>query len=64
MHELLLAAGLVLAIEGALYAAFPGAMKRMLTLALSQPDDALRYAGLAAAVLGVGLVWLVKTFGM
>jgi hypothetical protein len=62
MYELLIAVGLVLALEGALYAGFPGAMKRMMALVQDLPDESLRNAGLAAAVAGVGIVWLVKSF--
>ena len=62
MYELLIAVGLVLALEGALYAGFPGAMKRMMVLVQELPDESLRNAGLAAAVAGVGIVWLVKSF--
>ena len=56
------AVGLALALEGALYALFPSAMKRAMTLVLSQPAEQLRYAGLAGATLGVGLVWVTQRF--
>ena len=62
MADFFLVAGLVLALEGGLYAAFPGGMKRMMTIMLQQPDDVLRISGLGAATFGVGLIWLVKTF--
>lgn len=61
MSEFLIAIGLVLAIEGGLYAVFPGAMKRMMLVVLAQSEEQLRVAGLAGAVLGVGIVWAVKT---
>ncbi len=54
--------GLVLALEGGLYAAFPGGMKRMMAIMLQQPEDSLRVAGFGAATAGVGIMWLVKTF--
>ncbi|HMM13815.1 MAG: DUF2065 domain-containing protein [Parvibaculum sp.] len=60
MTELLSALGLVLAIEGALYAAFPGAMRRALASLGTQPDQALRAGGLLALASGVVLVWLVR----
>jgi hypothetical protein len=56
------AVGLALALEGALYALFPSAMKRAMTLVLSQPAEQLRYAGLAGATLGVGLIWFAQRF--
>jgi len=54
------ALGLVLVIEGALYALFPEGMKRAAARALLVPPQALRLAGLAAACAGVALVWLVR----
>jgi uncharacterized protein len=58
--ELLIALALVLVIEGALYALFPDAMKRMMVTVAEQPGSALRSAGLAAATIGVGIVWLLR----
>ena len=60
MEDVLLAVGLVLALEGALYALFPDGMRRALAMAVALPPDQLRIAGLVAALLGVGLVWLVR----
>ncbi|MFP6771887.1 MAG: DUF2065 domain-containing protein [Alphaproteobacteria bacterium] len=62
MADVLLVVGLILALEGGLYAAFPGGMKRMMAILVQQPDDGLRISGLGAATFGVGIVWLVKTF--
>jgi len=58
--DLLVALGLLLAIEGLLYAAFPRAMRRALLELLALPPDWLRLVGLAAAGLGVLLVWLAR----
>jgi len=60
MGDLLTALGLVLVIEGAVYALFPDAMKRMTTQMLQVPSTSLRSAGLFAAVIGFGVVWLVR----
>ncbi len=60
MKELIVAAGLVLALEGALYALFPDFMKRLAAQALDMPGDTLRIVGVISAGLGVGLVWLVR----
>ena len=60
MQELFTALGLAVAIEGALYALFPATMKRVLREALEQPENVLRVAGLAAAVGGVAIVWLIR----
>jgi uncharacterized protein YjeT (DUF2065 family) len=60
MTDLWTALGLVLVIEGALYALFPEGMKRAAARALMVPPQALRLAGLAVACIGVFVVWLVR----
>ncbi len=60
MKDLATALALVLVIEGVLYALFPEGMKRAAARAQQVPSQALRIAGLAAACLGVVLVWLVR----
>jgi uncharacterized protein len=60
MRDLWTGLALVLVIEGALYALFPEGMKRVAARALLVPPQAMRLAGLAAACVGVALVWLVR----
>lgn len=60
MRDLLVALGLVLALEGMLYAVAPAAMKRMLETMLKQPEGNIRWAGLIAAITGVVIVWIVR----
>ncbi len=60
MSELVVAIGLVFAIEGLVFAAFPQAAKRLVASALETPDGSLRVAGIVSAVLGVILIWLVR----
>ena len=60
MDDLWAAVGLMLALEGALYALFPAGMRRMLAELLSQPAGNIRLVGLAATIAGVGIVWLVR----
>ncbi|AXS41302.1 DUF2065 domain-containing protein [Breoghania sp. L-A4] len=60
MNDFLTALGLVLALEGTLYALMPGALKAFMRQALELPDQVLRLSGLGALVLGVVLVWLVR----
>lgn len=60
MADLATALGLVLVIEGALYALFPEGMQRMMAQALELPPTYLRRAGLAAAVAGFLVVWLIR----
>lgn len=54
------AIGLVLVIEGGLYALAPGAMKRMFEAARDWDEGAFRKIGLGAAVLGLTVVWMVR----
>ncbi|MEL7029772.1 MAG: DUF2065 domain-containing protein [Pseudomonadota bacterium] len=60
MSDFLTALGLVLVIEGALYALFPTPMRKVATQVLAQPDNALRTAGLISAAVGFIVVWLVR----
>lgn len=60
MSEFLVAIGLVLAIEGTLYAVMPGGLKAMMRQALDMPDQALRVGGVVALAAGVLIVWLVR----
>lgn len=60
MIDLLTAVALAVAIEGAVYALFPGPMRRMLARVQELPDGALRVGGLVACAVGVAAVWLVR----
>jgi uncharacterized protein YjeT (DUF2065 family) len=60
MKALAAAFGLVLALEGALYALFPDLMRRLAGQIIGTAPDTLRTVGLVSAALGVGLVWLVR----
>lgn len=60
MTDLWVALGLVLALEGTLYALAPGAMKQAIRQMLDLPDHILRAGGLAALVIGVLVVWAVR----
>jgi uncharacterized protein YjeT (DUF2065 family) len=60
MDDFYTALGLVLVIEGAIYALFPDGMQRVMSQMLDMPPGALRLAGLTAAVAGVALVWAIR----
>jgi uncharacterized protein YjeT (DUF2065 family) len=60
MRDVATAIGLILVVEGALYALFPDLMKRMAQQVLQSPGDTLRIAGVVSVALGVALVWLVR----
>ncbi len=57
MKELIIAFGLFLFIEGALYAIFPSKMKDMLKKLNDVSDNQLRTGGLLFAVIGFVIIW-------
>jgi hypothetical protein len=60
MADLLTAVGLILVIEGSLYALFPAGMKRVMAQALAMPAGSLRTVGVAALAVGTALVWWIR----
>jgi hypothetical protein len=60
MSDFLVALGLVFAIEGFLYAAFPAEMRGMMERARALPDATLRVGGLVAFACGVAVVLIVR----
>jgi len=60
MQELAIAFGLFLVLEGLLYAAFPGGVKRIAREVPNMPDATLRNFGVVAMMIGVGLIWLIR----
>ncbi|ALA16347.1 MULTISPECIES: DUF2065 domain-containing protein [Chelatococcus] len=63
MMDFLAALGLVLAIEGLIFAAFPSAAKRALAEASEAPIERMRIVGVVSAVLGVIIIWYVRWGG-
>ena len=60
MDELIIAVGLLLFIEGALYALFPSKMKNMLQAIEKMEVNQLRIGGLVFAAIGFAIVWYFK----
>ena len=60
MTAFLTALGLAIVIEGVCYALFPDGMKKMMVIVLEQPSSTLRMFGVTAAIVGVGLIWLIR----
>ena len=52
--------GLMLVIEGLLYALFPGFMRRTIAQMIAMTPQQIRAAALMSVALGVGLVWIVR----
>lgn len=60
MNDFFTAIGLVLVIEGSLYALMPDVMKRLMDQAQRVPSAIMRAAGLGATAAGVLLVWWIR----
>ena len=60
MRELIIALGLILFIEGNLYAIFPSKMKNMIMKLKEATDNQLRTGGLVFAVIGFFIIWYLK----
>ncbi|WP_137701397.1 DUF2065 domain-containing protein [Marimonas lutisalis] len=59
----LLALGLVLIVEGLVYALAPSLVEQMLEALRQMPPEARRLMGLLALVIGLVLVWFAKALG-
>ncbi|RXF72054.1 DUF2065 domain-containing protein [Hansschlegelia zhihuaiae] len=60
MTDLFAALGLALAIEGVLFAGFPGAAKKAGENMAATPEQTLRLVGIVSAVIGVAIVWAIR----
>jgi uncharacterized protein YjeT (DUF2065 family) len=60
MSDFLTALGLMMVFEGVLYGGFPSAAKRFAADVSGKNESLLRGVGLAAMVIGLGIVWLVR----
>ena len=60
MNELIIAFGLFLFIEGALYAIFPSKMKNMIMKLSEIKDNQLRFGGLIFLIIGFLIIWYFK----
>ncbi|HEV8466218.1 MAG: DUF2065 domain-containing protein [Pseudolabrys sp.] len=61
MSDFLAALGLVFVIEGLIFAAFPEAAKKAMASVLQTQDMSLRLIGIGSAIVGLALVWLVRS---
>ncbi len=61
--QTILALGLVLVIEGLVYALAPWLVEALLQAMKEMPLETRRRIGLVSVAIGVGLVWLAKGFG-
>lgn len=59
----ILALGLVLVVEGLVYALAPSFVEELLAMLKALPEETRRLMGLAAMALGLALVWIAKSLG-
>ena len=57
MQFILGSLGLLLVLEGLLYALFPNRMKTMIKSMLEMNNDTLKWGGLASAIVGFLMLW-------
>ena len=60
MSDLVVGLGLVLVIEGLLWALVPNMATRLLEAAASVPANVLRIAGWSSVFAGLSLVWIIR----
>ncbi|MEW6638965.1 MAG: DUF2065 domain-containing protein [Pseudomonadota bacterium] len=60
--DLLIGVGILLVVEGLLFLALPNWMREAMKSAIVTPDNILRAVGLASAVLGLILIWLIRRY--
>jgi uncharacterized protein YjeT (DUF2065 family) len=58
--DFLIGIGILLVIEGLMFAATPTWIRRAMKSALATPDHILRVAGIGSAVAGLILIWFVR----
>lgn len=64
MSLLLLALGLVMILEGLVYALAPSLLERMLEVLRALPDTVVRQIGLLVIVAGLIFVWVAFQLGV
>ncbi len=60
MTDFLVALGLVFVLEGLVFAAFPHSAKRAAASVLETPEMPMRLIGLAFALAGIFLIWVLR----
>ena len=58
--DFLVGVGILLVIEGILFAAMPVWMRQAMKSAIVMQDNILRVAGIGSAVIGLIVIWVVR----
>ncbi|HEY0220509.1 MAG TPA: DUF2065 domain-containing protein [Afipia sp.] len=61
MRDFLVGLGMLFVIEGLIFAAFPAGMRKAMRAALDSPETSVRILGLVMAVLGLVLIWYLRS---
>jgi uncharacterized protein YjeT (DUF2065 family) len=60
--DLLIGIGILLVIEGLLFAAMPNWMRQAMKSAILTPDNILRAVGIGSAVVGLIMIYFVRRY--
>lgn len=63
MSTILLAVGLVLVVEGLVFALAPSRLDEVLEMLRKMPSDTRRILGLSALAVGVLMIWISRLIG-
>ena len=58
--DFLIGVGVLLVIEGLMFAASPTWMRKAMKSAIATPDNLLRAVGIGSAVIGLIVIWAVR----
>ena len=59
--DFLIGLGILFVLEGLLFATSPAWMRRAMHSAMATPDNILRIVGIGSAVVGLVLIWFVRS---
>jgi uncharacterized protein len=59
-RDFVIGLGLALALEGVLWGAAPGLMRKAMRAMEASSDAALRFSAVVALAIGVGIVWAAR----
>ncbi len=58
--DFLIGLGILFVLEGLMFAASPNWMRKAMKSAITTPDNILRAVGIASAVAGLVLIWVIR----
>lgn len=58
--DFLTALGMAFVLEGLIFLAFPEPARRIMASVAASPLNQLRVSGIISAVIGLGLIWIIR----